>query len=109
MEDVQYHLNGLFRVIKKNLKHFPESELKAVDSAANATQRALDELKTERKKYAAMVRKMREGQKAYFKATREKDYAKSQPLLSASRMNESEVDDKTEQILSGVMQPDLFK
>lgn len=109
MEDVQYHLNGLFRFVTQNLALLPEDQRRAIESAANATQRAVDEAKAQNKKYAQMVKVMRDGQRAYFKASREKDYTKSQALLSASRINESSVDQRTQEILQGVVQPDLFK
>lgn len=109
MEDVQYHLTNLFKFVKKNLGYIPEAERSMIEGAANATQKALDASKAERRNYAVMVQRMREGQRAFFKAQREKNYQLSSSLLTQSRINESNVDQRTIEIVQGVKQPDLFK
>lgn len=108
MEDVQYHLNNLFRFIKEQFPNMPPEAQENIRSAANATDKHLKQLMDRRRNYAQAVKTMRNGQKAYFKATREGNISVKTQLLQQSRLFEAEVDKQTEEIITGAVQPDLF-
>lgn len=92
----------------RHLLSLPAEQIAAIQADIENLLLAINSQNERHRKYAESVRKMRNIQKAYFSASKEKDWSLSRQILAEAKIIEKDIDNETDEIISGAVQIVLF-